>query len=57
MSETFAKLLAKNGNLIGMLTAGGPVTLSMPNVHFHKTVINPCYKNGCVKKKDEKANL
>lgn len=45
--DTRGRVLFKNDSLIAVLTKDGPVTLSMPKVHYFKTEINPCYKNSC----------
>ena len=48
------RLIAKNGNLIGILTMTGPVTMTMSILHFHKTEKNPCFGKEC--KSMDKAN-
>lgn len=52
IADPIGRVLFKNGNLVAVLTKNGPITLSMPKVHYFKTEVNPCYEKGC-EEKDE----
>lgn len=41
------RLILKNDELIGVLTATGPITISMPSTYYHQTTENACYKKDC----------
>lgn len=43
----YGRVIAKNGPLIGLITADGPVTITMPSLFFQKTEKNECYKVEC----------
>jgi len=41
------RLILKNDELIGVLTATGPITISMPSTYYHQTTENACYEKDC----------
>lgn len=41
------RLIIRSGNMLGLLTQSGPVTITMPQSLFQKTEINQCFENGC----------
>jgi len=43
-------LILRRGNLLGVFTENGPVTMSMPNNYYYKAERNGCY-GGCDKEK------
>lgn len=40
------RLILRNGDLLGIFTKNGPLTMSMPKSYYHLANINDCY-NGC----------
>lgn len=49
------RLVVKNGELAGILTATGPITMSLPSTYYHQATINSCYKKDCTSHKNDSA--
>ena len=47
VDSPLGRVLFKSGNIIGIMTEEGPVTLSMPKEYYFQTNINRCFKGGC----------
>jgi hypothetical protein len=52
-TKLHGRLLLRHGNLLGLYTKDGPITLTMPSSFYEVSTKNPCYKKQC-KAKDSK---
>jgi hypothetical protein len=51
--KLYGRLLLRHGNLLGLYTKDGPITLTMPSDFYELSTRNPCYEKQCKAKDSE----